>query len=315
MTCLLLGGCSENTDKTDAVESAQSHSKETPFKTTGQVVFEGIPDDGVTSREVIVIDALEPEGRERIQRQRQLFEYKTTGRNPELEEAERMAAGNLLPEESREFDRQLVDLRAGFPELLTLDARIKEDGVDDDRIRKLTSDSALHKEYQELFRAIRWENLKRGVEFIEVKIKTDGKEWSEKQYVTDDLGSKKASVTLNWINMLAEHLTAYVTLGNKRIRAVNDLATQSAEISTKILTWEDYVDYFRDQLIIDISKEELASATLEADGTFKVDGQGDLLIRLEYGFRSAYFLVGDSKENRVSVIDLQVLDKEPAPEL
>lgn len=312
LSSFFLAGCGDNHTRTDRTESGQAAPEETLLKTSGRVVFEGIPTDGLTAREVIVLESLEPEAKERVLRQRQLFEYRASGQNPELEEAERRAQLEISPEKRRELDRRLIDLRIQFPEPLMLDVRIDEEGVDDDRIRKVSSDFALHEEYQELFRAIRLENLKRGVDFIADKLKKDGTAWSDRQTDEDPFAAKKASATVQWINAVVQHLNAYVALGNNYIAAQKEHAAQLADDATKLFTWEEYVDRFGQQLIIDISKEELAAAKIGEDGSFEVDAQGDLLVRLEYGYRSAYCLVDDPAEQRVSVADLSVWNAENA---
>lgn len=309
---LWFAGCSEDAARTESGSSVEPAPKETTAWTAGRIVFEGIPKEGVTGREVIVIEGLEPAAKERLRRQRQLFEYKATGRNPEQADAERMAQADLPEQEARDFDGRWGELTSQFPEVLTVDLRIEEEGVDDDRIRKISSDFDLHKEYKELFRAIRWDNMKRAVEFIGAKLDTDGKAWAEKQYAEDAYEAEKAKVTLNWMTAVTEHLNAHVALANERIHGRNAHAQKVAEMATKAVTWEDYVDRHASQLIVDISKSELASATVEEEGTFEVDAQGDLLLRVEYGFRSAYFLIGDPAENRVSVADLNEWTNEPS---
>lgn len=304
---LLVGGCSDDGSQTEEVEPALSAPEEPVLKTAGRIVFEGIPDEGVTAREVTVLEKLESEARARLQRQRQLFEYKLTGQNPELEDANYLENAGLPPEDRRDLERRLAKLRTEFPEILMLEGQIDDPNVDDDRIRKVPSDAALHEAYEKLFKAIRWDNLQRGIEFIRAKLETDSKVWIEEKSTEDPYEAKQVQATLQWLSKVQGHLKDYVDLFNAYLHAKNAPGQPAA----KVKTWERFLDLHRTQLIIDVSQGELASATLSDDGSFEADAQGELLVRVEYGFRSAYFLVDDPEERRVSVTELERWTEEP----
>lgn len=62
---------------------------------------------------------------------------------------------------------------------------------------------------------------------------------------------------------------------------------------------------YRYSLISRVAQDELASAEIAADGSFEVDAQGEIIVRLEYGYDSAWFFPEDPGETRVQVVNLR----------
>ena len=58
---------------------------------------------------------------------------------------------------------------------------------------------------------------------------------------------------------------------------------------------------------MDTSENLLGAAFVAEDGSFEVEGRGLVIVRVELGVVSAYFLPGSEKETRVFIEDLQQL--------
>ncbi|MGJ8639299.1 MAG: hypothetical protein ACSHYA_07880 [Opitutaceae bacterium] len=262
-------------------------------KTLGVLELQGIPLDSATGYEVIVVSELEPEGRARIQRQRELFEQKLSGA-PAVESNE--DALDISPADYTRLNAKLLELKKSFPEVLRMDVDAGEG-----RLRGFSSDSRMHDEYAYLFKSITLENLERGLNFINEKYEADGEALVEKVEKLEDDAYKREKITLMWLRKVAEHLTAHLELG-KELGAA--MATVESGVFSEPQDWSGYVAYFRNALIMDVSLNGVGSAMLESPGAFEVEGHGELIVRVEFGADSAFFIISPD-EKRVLVKDLQ----------
>ena len=296
-TCGLLISCSEPAPKPvkpAKPDTAQSQAT-ISITNSGVVHFEGIPQTGITAREVLLLSSLDMDARTLLKRQRELFEYTITGVNPELEELN----ATLSDEDKAALSRTMAKLRMAYPEQIIEDVSIDQAGVDDDRIRKISSDRELYEKYEKLFKAINWENLPRALKFINESIMNDSKDTAETYQSEDAYKSKQAEITLQWLKVLQAHLNDYLSMGNAHVEAINRFSQQKAVPRAR--TWEDYLAIYSTQMIIDVSKNIEDSTFLSEDGSFTVKGEGLLIVRIEYGPRSVYFIPEDPSETRVTV--------------
>ena len=144
--------CSDNSSAPQAVQSTEPAA--TVLMTSGVLHLKGLPLEGITAKEVIVVENLDAEGRKRILRQRELFESKITGKVVAVEEVSSMAG--VLPADATELEAAMAALRSQFPPALVVDV-----DLGNNRLRKYQSDAALFKAYQYLFKSLNWDNLER----------------------------------------------------------------------------------------------------------------------------------------------------------
>jgi hypothetical protein len=296
-TCGLLISCSEPAPKPvkpAKPDTAQSQAT-ISITNSGVVHFEGIPQTGITAKEVLLLSSLNTEALTRLERQRELFEYTITGVNPELEEMN----ASLSSEDKAELSNSMAELKMAFPEQIIEDVSINQAGVDDDRLRKVPSDRELYDKYKNLFNAINWENLPRALEFITESINNDSRDTAETYLSKDAFTAKQAEITMEWLKSLKSHLNSYLSLGKAYVEAINRFSLKKAD--PKARTWDDYLAINSTQMIVDVSKNSLDSTFLSDDGSFSVEGEGLLIVRIEYGPRSAYFIPGNPSEKRVTV--------------
>jgi len=127
----------------------------------------------------------------------------------------------------------------------------------------------------------------------------DSKDTAETYQSEDAYKSKQAEITLQWLKVLQAHLNDYLSMGNAHVEAINRFSQQKAVPRAR--TWEDYLAIYSTQMIIDVSKNIEDSTFLSEDGSFAVKGEGLLIVRIEYGPRSVYFIPEDPSETRVTV--------------
>ena len=286
--------------KPAAAEVAELESK---LKTSGVLRFDGLPPESISAAEVLIVSSLSDEARQRLLRQRELFEYKITGRVEAV--AVGSAVADVLPADGVKLEASIAQLPAKFPPV-----RVEDFDLGNNRLRKFQSDPALSKEYQHLFASIKWDNLERGLTFIAEKIETDNKGLVAQSAKADDAGYQQASVTLKWLKSVQQHYNAYVALAKDYFDAKNRcLKAQAGAQSTPAepTDWDAYVAMYGNTLIMDTSEHLQGAAFAAEDGSFEVEGHGVVIVRVELGVVSAYFLPDSEKEQRVRVENLKQL--------
>lgn len=301
----LLSGCSDapSSSAPAAKPAVEPSAPEPKLKTTGVLHFDGLPPGSVSAAEVLVVSSLGDQARQRILRQRELFEYKITGRVEAVEEAGGIA--EVMAADGARLEASMAQLPVQFPPV-----RVEDVDLGNNRLRKFQSDTALFKEYKYLFASIKWDNLERGLKFISEKIKADSQALVERSAGLEDTDYQQVSVTLEWLKSVQQHYNSYVVLAKDYFDAKNRYVRAQAAVQytpTEPTDWEAYVAKYANALIIDTSAHLLGAAFAAEDGSFEVEGHGIVVVRVELGAVSAYFLPDWEKEQRVSVEDLQQL--------
>jgi hypothetical protein len=296
-----LGACSDAPSKPTAAVKRDVTVAKAVLKTSGILRFDGLPGESISAAEVLVVSVLSDVARERILRQRELFENKITGRVEDL--AGVSSIEGMSPVDAMKLEASLGALRSQFPSV-----RVEDVDLGNNRLRKYQSDVALFKEYEYLFASIEWDNVERGLEFIADKMTADSKALVARSSGMDDDALQQSDVTLDWLRAVQQHYNSYVVLAQESVEAKNRyLHAQAAVASTPAepTDWDGYVAWHAHNLIMDISENLLGTAFAEEDGSFEVEGQGIVIVRVELGTVFAYFLPGSVHEKRVLVEDLQ----------
>ncbi len=301
VSLFFLGACSDAPSKPTAAVKRDVTVAKAVLKTSGILRFDGLPGESISAAEVLVVSVLSDVARERILRQRELFENKITGRVEDL--AGVSSIEGMSPVDAMKLEASLGALRSQFPSV-----RVEDVDLGNNRLRKYQSDVALFKEYEYLFASIEWDNVERGLEFIADKMTADSKALVARSSGMDDDALQQSDVTLDWLRAVQQHYNSYVVLAQESVEAKNRyLHAQAAVASTPAepTDWDGYVAWHAHNLIMDISENLLGTAFAEEDGSFEVEGQGIVIVRVELGVVSAYFLPGSEHEKRVLVEDLQ----------
>tara|TARA_B110000196_G_scaffold112719_1_gene97927 strand:+ start:1513 stop:2460 length:948 start_codon:yes stop_codon:yes gene_type:complete len=301
VSLFFLGACSDAPSKPTAAVKRDVTVAKAVLKTSGILRFDGLPGESISAAEVLVVSVLSDVARERILRQRELFENKITGRVEDL--AGVSSIEGMSPVDAMKLEASLGALRSQFPSV-----RVEDVDLGNNRLRKYQSDVALFKEYEYLFASIEWDNVERGLEFIADKMTADSKALVARSSGMDDDALQQSDVTLDWLRAVQQHYNSYVVLAQESVEAKNRyLHAQAAVASTPAepTDWDGYVAWHAHNLIMDISENLLGTAFAEEDGSFEVEGQGIVIVRVELGTVSAYFLPGSEHEKRVLVEDLQ----------
>lgn len=303
VSLFFLGACSDAPSKPTAAVKRDVTVAKAVLKTSGILRFDGLPGESISAAEVLVVSVLSDVARERILRQRELFENKITGRVEDL--AGVSSIEGMSPVDAMKLEASLGALRSQFPSV-----RVEDVDLGNNRLRKYQSDVALFKEYEYLFASIEWDNVERGLEFIADKMTADSKALVARSSGMDDDALQQSDVTLDWLRAVQQHYNSYVVLAQESVEAKNRyLHAQAAVASTPAepTDWDGYVAWHAHNLIMDISENLLGTAFAEEDGSFEVEGQGIVIVRVQLGVVSAYFLPGSEHEKRVLVEDLQQL--------
>ena len=301
VSLFFLGACSDAPSKPTAAVRRDVTVAKAVLKTSGILRFDGLPGESISAAEVLVVSVLSDVARERILRQRELFENRITGRVEDL--AGVSSIEGMSPVDAMKLEASLGALRSQFPSV-----RVEDVDLGNNRLRKYQSDVALFKEYEYLFASIEWDNVERGLEFIADKMTADSKALVARSSGMDDDALQQSDVTLDWLRAVQQHYNSYVVLAQESVEAKNRyLHAQAAVASTPAepTDWDGYVAWHAHNLIMDISENLLGTAFAEEDGSFEVEGQGIVIVRVELGTVSAYFLPGSEHEKRVLVEDLQ----------
>ena len=272
------------------------------LKTSGILRFDGLPAESISAAEVLVVSVLSDVARERILRQRELFENKITGR---VEDSAGVSSiEGMSPVDAMKLEASLETLRSQFPSV-----RVEDVDLGNKRLRKYQSDAVLFKEYKYLFASIKWDNVGRGLKFIADKMTADNKALVARSSGMDDEAFQQSDVTLDWLKAVQQHYNSYIVLAQESVEAKNRYLQAQAAASTPAepTDWDGYVAWHANHLIMDTSENLLGTAFAEEDGSFEVEGQGIVIVRVQLGVVSAYFLPSAEHEKRVLVEDLQQL--------
>ena len=284
-------------------DPAEAEAPEPVLKTSGVLHFDGLPPGSVSAAEVLIVSELSDAARVRIERQRELFEYKITGR---VEAAAEMAAlAGVSAADSAHLVAALAELSGDFPPVF-----IKNIDLGNNRLRKYQSDVELFKEYQYLFRAIQWENLERGLKFIAEKVKADHAALVTRADAAEDEAYEQIGATLDWLESVQAHYGQYVDLGHEYVEAQKRYLRVQAALDAKPsepTDWDAYVAKYANTLFVDTSEHLLGAAFAAEDGSFEVEGHGTLIVRVELGVVSVYFFPGSEEEQRVRAEAVQQL--------
>lgn len=272
---------------------------ESALRTSGVLHFDGLPPGSVSVAEVLIVSSLSDEARERILRQRVLFEYKVTGR---VEEVVATGIEGVSSADSARLEARLAKLPAMFPPI-----RVDDIDLGNNRLRKYQSDPELLKEYKYLFASIKWDNLERGLNFINDKIEADSQALLAAQSgETSDDVFEQAAVTLKWLESVQRHRNDYVALAMGYVDAKNRYLKSEAQAGPPEPTdWDSYVTRYSNRLIMDTSEYLEGSSFAAEDGSFEAVGHGIVVVRVELGGVSAYFLPESEDEQRVRIENLQ----------
>lgn len=274
--------------------------------TAGVVSFDGVPEEGVTTREVLIVSKLDPTTREHLLRQRVLFEYKILGEvEPVAEESSTLP--NILAEDATPLQAEMSKLRAGFPAIIK--ESVQQKGG---RSKNFQSSLALYQSYEKSFKAIGWGDFDQSLQAISDKISSDNEAIMTRSKHANPDTFEQLRLTLDWLNQVNAHLRSYVALANKYIEAGNkyiELRVAGEEAEPEPTDWDGFVARYSHALIVEIDGSSDGEGTIQEDGSFEVVGQGTLVVRVEYGPVSAYFLPGESSEKRVTVSDRREFEK------
>lgn len=301
---LALVACSDKASEPPVPPVPQASPQAAVAKTVGTVQFNGVPEQGVTAREIILVRTLSSDGLARLERQRELLEFYITGVDPEDLYP---AAGpkDVSVEDSAKFVERLEALGSEYPAPLSVEVKVTQRGVDDDRLRKFNSSGELHKDYARLFKSIDWSNIKRGIEFINETLIADGKSRELLVGGDDPFASEQAQVDLKWMQEVVKHLESYLKLANERIEARNEYVSQLTDPQN----WPDYCAKYAHSMTVDVSGRSLGDAIIAEDGSFEVAARGGMpIVRIEYGAISAYYLPGEGEE-RVVITGLREFEE------
>lgn len=305
VSCLALVGCSDAPSKVEVVaESSVEAAPESVAKSTGVLHYDGLPPGSVTVAEVLIVEKLSDAGRARLERQRELFEYKITGRVEQA--AETSVLAGVSAADATNLVERFNQLSAEFPPVLVQDV-----DVGNHRLKKYQSDRERHKAYQYLFGALQWDNFERGLKFIAEKFEEDERALvaQANSLEMEDDHYAQVRVTLDWLKSVQVYYNAYVQLATDTFEARNRYlqAQATAQSVAEPTDWNTYAAVYGSMLIIDTSEYLEGAAMVADDGSFEVEGHGLLIVRLELEGVSVYFLPTSENEVRVRVEDLTQL--------
>jgi hypothetical protein len=262
--------------------------------TSGKIRLIGLPAEGMTACEVLVVDQLEPEARKRIERQRELLEQKLTGKD--ADQAIEKEIG-MSQEQYQGFSQQIYQLAQAFPQVWSEDVKIDPNSRGTIRV---SSDADVHKEIKALFDVVTFDNLERALPVLGEKLQAQSDRLHIAAKSAEGESYHRIRLTLDWLGSVAEHLNQYIAVRNEIIRAqrayVNAYPQEPQD-------WDGYSVYYRDTMLIDVSQHTLGAAMVGSDGLFEVEGTGEIIVRVEYAPNSAYFIVSED-EKRVRIENL-----------
>jgi hypothetical protein len=295
---LLFVACSKasppETSPQQELPSPVSEPSHVILKTTGKVRLIGIPAEGMTACEVLIVDTLEPDARERLLRQRELLEEKITGKKT-VQSVE--SSLGISQEEYQGFTFKINQLAKSFPQILSEDVNIG--GKSRDTIR-VSGDEDVYKEIKALFDAVTIDSLERALPVLGEKLQAQSDRLHRAARGADEESYQRIKLTLDWLASVAEHLNQYINIRNEMIHAERAYAIAHP---SELQDWDGYSVYYRDRMLIDISQHVIGATLVGSDGLFEIPGRGEIIVRVEYAPNSAYFIVSDD-EKRVRIENL-----------
>jgi len=200
------------------------------------------------------------------------------------------------------LEASLARLPEQFPPI-----RFEDVDLGNNRQQKYQSSSALFKEYQYQFASIKWDNIERGLAFIANKITADNQALVVGVNGLDAEAFQQTEITLNWLKAVQQHYNSYVELAQAYVDAKNRFLQLPAAASptAEPTDWDTYVAMYANTLIMDSSEHLLGAALAEEDGSFAVEGHGIVIVRVELGLASVYFVLDSDEEERVRIEELQ----------
>ena len=297
----ILGACSDAPSEQKTAVLPEVEVAKPVLRTSGILRFDGMPPKSTRAAEVLIVSTLSDVARGRLLRQRELFEQKITGHVEHP--AEVSAIEGLSPVDALQLEAAMSALGGQFPPI-----RVKDFDLGNNRLRKFQSDPELFKDYQYLFASINWDNLERGLTFIADKMKVDNKALIKESNEVDEEGYRQIGVTLDWLKSLQQYFNSYVELAQAYVDAKNRLLQAqpaAATMPAEPADWDAYVAKYANTLIMDTSEYLLGAAFTAEDGSFEVEGHGIVIVRVELGLASAYFLLDSDEEERVRIEELR----------
>ncbi|CAA6677519.1 Unannotated [Lentimonas sp. CC4] len=296
VSLFLFAACSDTPSKPVAAPKPAAAAKSVA-KTAGVLKLDGLPPESVSAAEVIIVSELSADARKRISRQRELFEYKITGQTEGG--AAVSAIPDVAPADAVKLDAAMRALKGQFPAVLVMDV-----DLGNNRLRKFQSDSGLHQEYKYLFSSLKWDNLERGLKFISEKMETSNQEILAAGEKADDDGYRQAEANIAWLKSVRSYFAEYFALATDYHEA-KDRYIDAQTVDQDPTDWDTYAAMYAHMLIMDTSEHILGSGFAAEDGSFEVKGHGIMIVRVELGVVSAYFLPGSGTEERVRIDDLR----------
>ena len=294
---LFLAGCgSEPAAPTSAPASSES-APLSKAKTSGVLEFDGIPVEDVTFIEVATVQDLSEETLARLKLQRELFEVKLSGEPFEVKVGEDAA---ITRKAALELTEKLKKLAEAFPPILAIDR-----DMGNNRLLKLRSDSARHKDYAYLFNSITVKNLDRAIGMLDEKIQGDLKMLDAIYASDDDDRSRQARHELKWLEQVHAQLKEYLPIAGELIQAQQKFA--SLPVAQK--SWEAFVQVYSGAMLSNIYARCLGSVEVVQGELFEVEGKDQLIVRLDFEEGPAYFMPGSERETRVTVSNLKVIEQ------
>ena len=112
VSLFFLGACSDAPSKPTAAVKRDVTVAKAVLKTSGILRFDGLPAESISAAEVLVVSVLSDVARERILRQRELFENKITGR---IEDSAGVSSiEGMSPADAMKLEASLETLRSQF---------------------------------------------------------------------------------------------------------------------------------------------------------------------------------------------------------
>lgn len=271
--------------------------------TKGVLHYDGLPPSSVEIVEVLIVEKLSAAARERIERQRVLFEYKITNRSEPPAQVSVLAGVSAA--DGIQLLASLEKLSEAFPAVLVNDI-----DMGNNRLQKYQSDRGRFNEYQYLFGAIKLDNLERGLTSIADKIELDNKALVQQadQLQSDNERYQEVRVTLDWLQSLQAHYYAYAELAKHYFDAKNryiEAKVVAESRPAEPTDWNAYAVAYANLLVMDTAEFLLGAAFAAEDGSFEAEGHGIVVVRAELAGTSAYFIPGSEKEKRVWIENLQ----------
>lgn len=296
LSVLWLTACGDGTSTSEnaakAVETeADSIVNSTVLKRSGRVVLVDVPSEGNTAIEVLAVTKLEDETLRKVKRQRELFERMLLGQPEETADDLELPEADLAT-----FKGQLDALKPKFPPIFS-----KELNVGGGRMVRFTSEMKRHQDYAYLFGAISLDNIDRALPILKEKVEATNRELVERGNLAEGEALYQVQIELEWVGKLATLLGEYIRLGNSYLTAKTEYAEAFLKThSNEPMNWRDFAAYYRATLFVEVSQHSTGATVVEEDGSFEVEGEGFLLVRLEYGLDSAYFIMSE-EETRVQI--------------